>query len=198
MFRIVSCCVLMIGLALASTGFAQEDKPELTQDQMMEMVMKLAGPSEEHKILESLVGEWNTDVALWMAPGIEPMRFNGETTNEMILGGRFLLSQGHSGEGDMYTETLWILGFDRRHEYYTLIGMDTWGTYHITSVGEYDAKTKILTMSGEVDDPLLGMERFRTVLHFEGAGKYTVEMIMLDTAPGVEEFKMLELVHTRK
>jgi hypothetical protein len=170
----------------------------MTQEQIMEMAMALAGPGKEHELLKSMAGEWDMDVTLWMMPGAEPMHFEGETINEMILGDRFLVSEGTSGEGDLYTETIWILGFDRRFEKYTCIGMDTWGTYYISAEGDYNAKTKMMTLSGEVDDPLLGKEGFKISFHFESNDKYVVEMIMINEKLGMDEFKMLELVHTRK
>jgi hypothetical protein len=198
MLRVICCCVFLAGLTLASAALGVDSREDLTQAEIMEMAMELAGPGEEHELLKSLVGEWNMGVTLWMVPGAEPMYFKGNTSNETILGDRFLVSEGSSGEGDMYTETYWILGFDRRFEKYTCIGMDTWGTYYISATGDYDAKSTTLTMSGEVDDPLLGQEGFKIIFHLENKDRYVVEMIMINETLGIDEFKMLELVHTRR
>lgn len=84
----------------------------------------------------------------------------------MILGGRFLLMESKSGEGEMYTETFNLAGFDRRHKKYTTIGLDTWGTYYVTAAGSYNDTTKTLKMYGEDQDPVMGFTQKYDFINF--------------------------------
>jgi hypothetical protein len=169
---------------------------------MMAAYMELAKPGEEHKLLESLVGTWNMDGKMWMQPEAEPMAFKGESVNKMILGGRFLLTESKSGEGDMYTETFNLACFDRRHKKYTTIGLDTWGTYYVTAAGTYDEKTKTLKMYGEDEDPVMGFtQKYDFIIHFESPDKHIYKVVFYDfpTPAGVQkEFKIMGIVYTRK
>ena len=56
----------------------------------MQEAMKLAQPTEEHKMLATMVGTWEGGVTMWMAPGAEPMSSKGTLHREMAMGGRFL------------------------------------------------------------------------------------------------------------
>lgn len=102
----------------------------------------------------------------------------------------------------MYTETFNLAGFDRRHKKYTTIGLDTWGTYYVTAAGIYDETMKTLKMYGEEDDPAKGFtQKYDFIIHFESSDKHIYEVIFYDfpTPVGVQkEFKMMEIVYTRK
>jgi len=192
--------VTLIVVTVAANS--QERLDPQKQQEMMAAYLELAKPGEEHKLLESLVGNWNLEGKMWMQPGTEPMTFKGESVNKMILGGRFLLLESKGGEGEMYTETFNLAGFDRRHKKYTTIGLDTWGTYYVTAAGSYDEKTKILKMYGEDVDPVMGFtQKYDFIFHFESPDKVVYEVVFYDfpTVVGVQkEFKMMEIVYTRK
>ena len=70
----------------------------------------------------------------------------------MILGGRFLeiVSKGDFMGQDF--ESVGFLGFDRRHEVYTAIGLDTMGTYWVSGKGTR-GEDGVIRMHGEDDDP---------------------------------------------
>jgi hypothetical protein len=130
---------------------------EKMNEKEMEAYMELAKPGKEHKILESLTGTWNQELKIWHEPGKDPMVASGIAEGKMILGGRFVTTTSTSGEGDMKTEGLHILGFDRRHKKFTMVGFDNWGTYFVTAQGTYDKSTKTITMYGEDEDPIMGV-----------------------------------------
>src|SRR3990172_4396875 len=106
---ILSIAIAIQFFYITGNSIAQEKMDE----EAMKSYMELSKPGEEHKLLESLAGEWNMELKLWPEPGKEPVMFKGTGTHEMILGGRFLQSSSTSGEGDMKTESLSIFGFDR-------------------------------------------------------------------------------------
>ncbi len=187
--------------ALMLTGVtAQVEMDSAKQAEMMALFQQLNTPGEEHKRLEGLVGNWDMEVKIWSQPGAEPTVFKGKSTNKMILGGRFLESRSTSGEGEMYTEALTIIGYDMRHKKYTSVGYDTWGTYYVMAAGEYDDKTKSIVMSGEDYDPIMKFtQKWDFVLKFIDNDKYVWEIIFKDEwhTQGKGPFKMVEITSTR-
>ena len=49
-------------------------------------------PGDMHKRMASSVGNWKTDITLWMTPEAAPIKSTGTTKNEMVYGGRYLQS----------------------------------------------------------------------------------------------------------
>lgn len=196
-FILVAVLLLTVGPA----GRAEEGKPVPDSAAMATEMMAMVAPAEEHVLLEKLAGAWHMDVKAWMQPGSEPTVLTGTGDNEMILGGRFLACNSVSGEGDMYTESLNIFGFDRRYEQYTVVGFDTWGTYYVTAMGPIDEATGTITMSGESYDPIFDMTQvYDMVLRIIDENHYVFEIIFRDeiTSRGTGEYKMVEVSYTRK
>jgi hypothetical protein len=183
------------GVGPAGAG-AQEPTPEL-----MARVMELAQPGPEHAVLTGLAGEWDQTVRIWPEPGAAPMELTGRAVNRMILGNRFLESNstysiGVPGES---LESVSLLGFDRRHEEFTLVGLDTQGTYWVTARGTRDDSGTIV-MRGTDDEPVIGHTQvydFRITI--DGPDRYVVEIVFHDEmhTRGGGPFRMVEVVHTR-
>ncbi|MBN1447974.1 MAG: DUF1579 family protein [Bacteroidetes bacterium] len=192
MRRLVTSAALFLTFCFCSVpAFAQEG---------MEEYMKLMGPGPEHEILKKMVGSWNLKISFWQMPGADPVTTEGTSENRLILGGRFLQMESQSGEGETYMETLNILGFDRRHEKYTTVGFDTWGTYYVTATGDYDEAKKTLTYYGEDDDPVMGFtQKYRYIVSWLSDDSFRMEIIFIDF-PMVQEkeWKMVEILYTRK
>lgn len=190
-----------IPLVLMFTGGqAQVEMDSAKQAEMMALFQQLNTPGEEHKRLESLAGTWDIEVKMWHQPGAEPMVFKGKGTSKMILGGRFLESRSTSGQGEMATEALTILGYDKRHKKYTSVSYDTWGTYYVMATGEYDEKSKSIVMSGEDFDPIMKFtQKWDFVLTSTDKDKYTWAVIFKDEwhTQGKGPFKMVEITSTR-
>lgn len=197
MFGIAFACAL---LTVHGNTAAQEKPDEEAQAELMKMYMELANPGEEHKLLESLVGTWDTEVKLWGQPGQDPMTATGTAVNTMILGGRFLLTESTGGEGPMKLESLSITGFDKRHKKYTMVGFDTWGTYYVTAAGSYDDTTRTITMYGEDEDPVMGVtQKYDFIVRILSEDTYVEEIVFKDfRTPNEEEFKAVEITYTRK
>ncbi|MFZ5515887.1 MAG: DUF1579 family protein [Candidatus Zhuqueibacterota bacterium] len=194
----------IIGVLTASftSASSQEKVDPATQQEMMAEYMKLAVPGPEHALFGPLVGTWNMDIKVWMQPGAEPMVFSGTSENKMVLGDRFLEMDSKSGEGDMYTETYSLFGFDRRHKKYVAVMLDTWGTYFVTAFGGFNEATKTLSLSGEDDDPIMKrMQEFDFNFTIQSPDKFVYESIFKNfpMPEGIQkEYKMLEITYTRK
>ena len=167
--------------ALALTGGTAGDpatavSPQGMTQEQLQAHLEQTRPGPEHERLGLLAGEWSVGL---MPPGSERPSATGEARAEAILGGRFVDVNLALGEGAAATELRFTLGFDRRHGEWSLILMDTAGTYAVTARGpEADG---LIRMRGADDDPYmeslglekeyafdleLGEERFAIVLHF--------------------------------
>jgi hypothetical protein len=190
----------VLTLFLISTrGQAQQPAEEEMQKKAA-MSMALAGPGDEHKILEKMVGTWDQEIKFFMDAGAEPMVMTAKSTNTLVLGGRFLQMESKGGSPPMVIESLNLVGFDRRHKRYTQVGMDTMGTYYVTAAGTYDESAKTMTLSGSDEDPIIGhVQEYDFVYHFEDDDKYVFEVFFKDEmhTKGGDPVKLAEIVHTR-
>lgn len=138
-------------LLIALSAVAQEEKKS-AEEAMIDFYVEAARPVEEHKRLAELVGPWKVTTRLWFDPAGAPKVASGTGTGKMILGGRFLSLEADV-KGDLPSQSLSILGFDRRTNEYTLVGYDTLGTYYITAAGKYDPAEKGVVLRGSYAQP---------------------------------------------
>lgn len=118
--------------------------------------------------------------------------------NAMILGGRFLQSRLQGGQPPMQIESLVLTGFDRRHNRYTTVGFDTWGTYYVTAAGTM--QDSVVTMHGTDDDPTAGHTQVYDMhLRFVDDDTYVTDVTFTDEAhtQGKGPFKAFEAVYRR-
>ena len=168
--------------------------------ELMAEVMRLAKPGEEHVLLAKYEGEFDQEVRMWMTPSaLEPMVMKGECTNKMILDGRFLQTNSKTTGGMFNSESLSILGHDRRSDEFTTIGFDSMGTYSVSAQGPR-GEDGIVVMYGEDYEPTFNAtQKYNFVLHFIDDDTYMVQIVFLDTNHGnTDPYKMVEVVNTRK
>ena len=199
---IVALFTLAASLAIAQTKPADQpgDKPtgmpQMSAEEMMKEGLKLGEPGEEHARLAKLQGTWKVTGQFFM-PGAAPMRFTGTNEAKMILGGRFLRIEGkaQSAQPGLSSESLSVLGFDKRTGKHTLWGVDTYGTYSISAQGDRDDATKTVTYLGENEEPGMGKIPFKFVVKHTDDAHYTLELHM--QFPGMGWHKMMEATHER-
>lgn len=198
-FQRILLVLIAAVLMLTSFSATAQEKPQPTPEQIAK-IMESAQPGPEHELLARFVGEWDQETKYWDQPGAEPEITTGISENKMILGGRFLQTKSTSSNDRYKMEGLTIAGFDRRHEQFTTVGFDTWGTYYITATGTYDEATDTITMHGEDEDPIAGFtQKYKIVIRMIDADHYTSKIYFIDF-PGIDakEFKMVEVTSTRK
>lgn len=144
-----------------ATGFAvalstPPDKGMTPEDmqKMAEQMMALAQPSREHGVLARMAGEWKTVTTFTMMPGQPGQKAEGVSSSRMILGGRFLEVRNTGEFMGKPFEGLSIIGYDRRHEHYTVVGYDNFGTYYVAAEGVMQPDGSLL-LSGSTHDPKL-------------------------------------------
>jgi hypothetical protein len=150
---------MMVGcLFVAMSAFAQDATKKSDADAMMQMYIESAKPVAEHKRLAELSGPWKVTTKLWFDPAGEPQTATGTGVGRMILGGRFL-EMTTDLKGALESESLTLYGFDRRTNDYTMIGIDTLGTYSISAAGKYDESQKGVVLRGSYAQPPTGQEQ---------------------------------------
>lgn len=188
-------------LALTATVSAQQAAPSPDSLQkLMATYMELAKPGPEHQLLNDMSGKWNMELTMWPQPGAEPMKSTLTGESKLILGGRFLQSSSKGMIFGMESETMQIMGFDRRSKKYTLVAFDTQGTYSVSAAGTMDPKTSTMTLYGEDVDPVMNMvQKYDFVIKVIDKDTHSWSIIFKnpEMTGGAAEFKMIEILCKR-
>ena len=101
--------------------------------------------------MEDCVGDWTFKMKMWMDPSAEPQMYEGTSSAEMILGGRYIRSISKGVMMGMPFEGQMIQGFDNKTKEYTAVWIDNFGTGVTVSKGTYDPATKSFILLGTLD-----------------------------------------------
>ncbi len=174
-----------------------QPKPSPEQQKAMEAWMKAATPGAAHKALEPTIGSWNVVSTSWQTPGGTPQAGAGIAENSWVLGGRFVKQEFHGEFGGMQFEGLGYTGYDNIRKKYVGTWMDTMSTTVMDSTGTADPSGKTFTSTSTMHDALTGRPmKLRMVTRIVDANKHVMDMF--GPGPDGKEFKMMELVYTRK
>ncbi len=198
--------VAALSITMANTSFATEEsksKPAamVMDEAAMKKMMEVSSPNENHKLLESLVGNWEYSITMWMQPDAPAQQSSGKNIGKMIMDGRFL-QQEVSGSMDMGGKSqpftgLGIMGYDNMSQEFKGIWIDNMGTGMMSSTGYYDAKTKTITDKGTFNCPMTGQKNatFRSELKFIDNDSHSYTMHVMDKAG--KEYKSMEILYKR-
>lgn len=166
------------------------------KQKMMEEAMATMNPAPEHERLHAYVGEWTQHVSFTMEPGAPAVTSQAKAVGTLILGGRFLKLEVKGEFMGQPFEALNIMGFDRRHNHYTIVGFDTLGTYSVSAQGSYDPAKNSLVLAGEsANHNATAVEHYRFEYDLVKDNQFEARMIF--TAPGGQEFTLVKILHTR-
>lgn len=183
-------------LAVAAPAVAQEPQPDM-EAMMQEYMEKYATPGEHHQHLAMLAGQWTTVTTFWPAPGAPPMESTGAAEHKMVLGDRYLQTSYRGEFMQAPFEGMGTAAYDRYQKKYVETWIDTMGTMILVSEGYCDGSGKVRIGVADYDDPMTGKRsKMRFVYRIADADHYTLEMY--GESPQGEEFKMMEISHTRQ
>lgn len=204
-----------LSLHVASTGALaqaalQQDKQQPTRpatpapapaappemEDVMKAVIDAGTPGREHKLLDPMAGVWDVKSSFWMDPGAPPMEMNGKSTNEWIMGGRFL-KMTYTGQfmGEPF-EGMGLTGFNNISGQFETLWLDNMGTGIMTGFGSVSADGKTFTFHSEYDDPMSGSrKKTREVVVIDSNDQHT--MMSYEILPNGGEQKTMKLVYTR-
>lgn len=210
--RIARLATLSLSILVGATtvSFAQEKKDshmqpsEAGMKKMMEQMMELAKPGENHKLLAAMAGNWNYTVQMWMDPNGKPQESKGTATRKAMMDGRFFVAE-HSGKfqmpgadgkmKDADFKGMAIEGYDNVKQKFIVAWIDNMGTMIVNSEGTYDAASKTFSYTAQCE-MMPGMPvRIREVIKVVDNDHHNFEWYE-DRGQG--EVKTLEISYTRK
>ena len=188
--RMLLCTVLGLGVALGATQLPAQDKKEQVDP---------SAPGPEHKLLDELTGVYSAKVRAWIEPGKDPEKSDGTMKRKMLMGGRYLQEDYEGKIGPESFTGMGIIGYDKLRKKFVLTWIDSMSTGFMTSEGDYDAAKKTFTYLSEDVDPATGKKmKGRDILRIDSADQQTFEMNRQPLEEGAKEFKVLEIIYTRK
>jgi hypothetical protein len=168
------------------------------------MMMEMAKPGENHKLLANGVGTWTYTVKFWMSPDAPPMESSGTAVAREVMGGRYFITD-HSGKMQMpgpdgklmdaEFKGMSVEGYDNAKKKFVSSWIDNMGTGIMNSEGTYDAASKTLTYRAEYE-PMPGMKtKVRETVKLTDKDHHAFEFF---EDRGGKEVKTMEIHYTRK
>lgn len=155
-----------------------------------------AAPGDEHKKMEDYAGEWDVETKMWMVPGTEAMPGTAEAKSHLILGGRYLLTEYKSDFMGMPYEGFLVQGYSNLQNQNFSIWMDSMGTVPSIAWGQRDDTGTLETTGTMVDVMTPGGRPTRSIGKDHGKDQFSYDMY--DSLPDGSEWKVMELVYSRK
>jgi len=170
---------------------------EMGEEVMMAKWQEYSTPSEDHAILNALVGSWSYTMKHWMSADAPAEESMGSSESAWIMGGRFVEEKvSGTSMGQPFNGTS-IMGYNNGTNLYSSYWLDNMSTGSMFTEGSYDAQTKMISSSGEFFCPLRdGVTKYRSVLTMTDENSHSYEMYMTET-DGVE-FLAMKIEYTRK
>jgi hypothetical protein len=144
-------------------------------------VPKPPTPAKEHAWLQQLVGEWEYDSSMTMMPGQAPMTAKG-TERGRAVGGIWVLSEIKGKMLGMEFSGVMTLGYDTTKKKYRATWIDSMNDFLVVyDDASLDAAGKVLTLSCEMPNPMLGgkLSKFRDVIEIKDKDHKTLTSSML-------------------
>jgi hypothetical protein len=192
--------------ATSSATPAPASAGQPNESQMMQMMMEMSKPNENHKLLTSLDGNWDYTVKMWMNgdPTSKPQESKGTATRKSIMGGRYVVMNvsgkmnmpGPDGKmiasdfNGMSTE-----GYDNAKKKFVGSWVDSMGTGIMNSEGTYDPGTKSFTYTANYEVAPGMVLKTREVVKVPDKDHMVLEWF--EDRRG-QEAKTMEIDYTRK
>lgn len=113
-------------------------------------------PGDEHKMLAQQAGNWKEEITMWMNEGAPARKYNNTGSIKMISNGLYQEST-HKGNMDgMAFEGRSTMGYDKAKKKFVSSWIDNMGSGIVYMEGTYDSANKMITMMGNMTDPVSG------------------------------------------
>lgn len=181
-----------------ATPPAEAPKPAVPSvEDISKRLEEQSATAEEHKLLEALVGTFKAESRMFADPdpAAPPLTSHGTSKAEWILGKRFVKVETSVGKDaakkEIATDSLTIYGFDTRTRKYTVLGLDTQGTYSVSAEGDYDKDSKELRLLGSVTEG--GQKiKFKWNIKLADKGHTTTVLINVDADTWLKVAELVE------
>ncbi len=205
---------VLLSAAIAMPCFAQDKDKEKDKEnkdakqpgeaEMMAMMMEMAKPGENHKLLQEGVGTWSYKVKWWMSPDAPPKESTGTSTARAIMDGRYIVTD-HSGtmsmpgaDGktmEMPFKGMAVEGYDNAKKKFVASWIDNMGTGIMYLVGTYDSAGKKFTYDAEYEAMPGMVMKVREVITVKDKDHRMFEFF---EDRGGTQVKTMEINYTRK
>ena len=195
--RVIGVACALLAIVVVGRVYAQDKKPEMDQENMMEAWAKANMPGEFHAHLGAMIGHWNYKSRFRPAAEAPWTESAGTSEIKWAMGKRFLIESVKGEMQGMPWEGMGITGYDNAKKKYTSAWLDSMSTAIMTSLGTIDDSRKVITFMGSLDDPISGQKDkpIKTILRLINKTKLVTEMYERDEKG--EWFMNLEVVYTR-
>ena len=201
---LLASAALSLPLPAQDKDAPKKDDKKPGESEMMAMMMELAKPGENHKLLADAVGSWDYKVKFWMSQDGPPMESGGTSVARSVMDGRYVITD-HTGKMQMpgpdgammdtQFQGMAVEGYDNAKKKFVSSWIDNMGTGIMHSEGTYDAGSKTLTYLAEYE-PMPGMKtKMREVIKIGDKNHRTIEFF---EDRGGKEVKTMEIGYTRK
>jgi hypothetical protein len=158
--------------------------------------MKANAPGEHHAHMKQMVGTFDVEMDMVMAPGAPPQKTKGVQKSQMMLDGRYLHGDYTGDMMGMPFHGMSLMGYDNQKKKYFSAWVDSMSTGLLVFEGTCDEAGKVFTFNGEYDDPMTGRHlKVRTVSKFVSPDRYTFEWF--ETGPEGKEARTMYATYTR-
>ncbi len=155
-------------------------------------------PGDVHKMFASENGTWHEEMTMWMSANDKnSQKFQLMAESKMILGGRY---QQTIHRGEMMNEQfegISTTGYDNAADKVVSTWVDNMGTGIMSMRGSFDGNAKVITLKGEMTDPMTGkakpVRETYTIVDND-----TRRMEMFDIGADQKEYKSMEIIMKRK
>lgn len=136
-------------------------------------VPEMPEPQKEHAWLQQLVGEWTSEVEIFMEPGQSPITSTG-TETVRSLGGFWIVAENQGEFGGQPFTGIQTLGYDVPTQQYVGTWVDSMSGYLWKYEGKLDKTGKILTLETEGPCPQAPGEisQFKEVIKINNPDHY--------------------------
>lgn len=161
-------------------------------EEMMKKWKEIARPGAGHKLLDAMIGEWETTTRVTGMPDTK-----GSATFEWILGGRFVEARASGTFMGSPIESRSLYGFDNYKKHYLLTHMDSMSTHMLHADGKAERDQSAIHFYGRMDEWMDGtLKHNRYTLRFDGKDRMVLQIHDLDI--GEKDNQVMEFEYRRK
>ncbi|MFN0118204.1 MAG: DUF1579 domain-containing protein [Elusimicrobiota bacterium] len=193
--------IVIVAGSLTTLWAGKKDKKLITKEPMMSEAMmnamKHGSPSENHKMLEPLIGNWTAEVKGWMEPNGKVEESKGLAKNWWVLGGRFVQEEFKGDWAGQPFEGMGLIGYDNIRGQYESIWLDNFMTGMMKFSGKYDATTKTFSSDGDFSCPMTGEKNKWARTETKIIDNDNHVYLSYSKGPDGKEFKNMEITYKR-
>jgi hypothetical protein len=183
-------CVLTLVPWIARQGGSSDVKR-----QFVAMMDRASAPTDKHKLLNPLVGDFEQATEVHLGPG-EPMRTHSLSTAAWVMGGRFVrVDSASAPDEEAKGERMNVYGYDPVAKKFTLWGIESFNLTAYNATGDWDEAKKEFVFDGEREAPTGGKSPFRWTLQLGEGGSIT-QTIAMKTAGAKDYVTIVTVKHT--